>query len=234
MKFWVGTSGYSYKEWKGNFYPEDLPDKEMLSFYAQQLPAVEINNTFYRMPKSDMLEKWAEQVPKNFRFILKASRKISHIKRMKECEEETAYLFQTAKTLGKQLGVILFQFPPYLRKDLPRLENFVKLLPDDSKVAFEFRHESWFDDEIYDCLKEKPYALCFSDTDDNKLETLVSTAPWGYLRLRKQNYQSKELKNWIKSITDQSWDEAFVFFKHEDEGAGPKLAKKFLELANQT
>lgn len=234
MKFWVGTSGYSYKEWKGNFYPEDLPDKEMLAYYSQQLQAVEINNTFYRMPKTEMLEKWADKVPKDFRFILKGSRKISHMKRMKECEEEVDYLYKTAKVLSEQLGAILFQFPPYLRKDLPRLENFIKLLPEDAKTAFEFRHESWFDDEIYDCLRDKSCALCFSDTEDNMVNVLVSTAPWGYLRLRKQNYGQMELEEWMKKITVQSWDEAFVFFKHEDEGAGPKLAKEFIELADQT
>ena len=233
MKLLAGTSGYSYKEWKGTFYPEDLPDKEMLAYYAKQLPTVEINNTFYRMPKVDMLESWVEQVPANFQFILKASRKITHIKRLKECEEETEYLFKTAQTLGKQLGVILFQLPPFLRKDAIRLENFVTLIPKTEKAAFEFRHETWFDDEIYEILRAKECALCFSDTDNNKLKKLVSTASWGYLRLRKQDYGDKELKKWAKNIKGQSWNETFVFFKHEDEGAGPKMAKRFLKLANQ-
>lgn len=177
MQILAGTSGYSYKEWKGIFYPEDLPDKEMLAYYSKQLPAVEINNTFYRMPKTEMLESWSEQVPANFQFILKASRKITHIKRLKECEEETEYLFKTAQTLKKQLGVILFQLPPFLRKDAIRLENFVKLIPKKVKAAFEFRHESWFDDETYAILRAKECTLCFSDTNDNKLKELVSTAP---------------------------------------------------------
>lgn len=232
MELWVGTSGYSYKEWKGTFYPEDLPDKEMLAYYSRQLPAVEINNTFYRMPKTDMLRSWAEQVPANFQFILKASRKITHIKRLKEAEEETEYLFKTTQTLGKQLGVILFQLPPFLRKDASRLNNFLKLLPKKVKSTFEFRHESWFDEEIFGILRAKEYALCFSDTEDNKLKELVSTAPWGYLRLRKQDYGDKELKKWLKNIKNQSWEKVFVFFKHEDEGAGPKMAKHFLELAD--
>lgn len=232
MKLWAGTSGYSYKEWKGIFYPEDLPDKEMLKFYAQQLPAVEINNTFYRMPKADMLKGWAEQVPASFQFILKASRKITHIKRLKECEDEAEYLFKTAATLGKRLGVILFQLPPFLRKDAPRLKNFLKLIPKKLKAAFEFRHETWFDNEIYDCLSEKSCALCFSDTENNKLADLVSTAPWGYLRLRKPDYSEKELIAWTKKIKAQEWDQAFVFFKHEDEGAGPRMAKHFLTLAD--
>lgn len=232
MNILAGTSGYSYKEWKGIFYPQDLPDKKMLSFYSQQLPAVEINNTFYRMPKVEMLESWLEQVPDNFQFILKASRKITHIKRLKKCEEETEYLFKTAQTLKKQLGVILFQLPPFLRKDAVRLENFLKLIPKKVKATFEFRHETWFDEEIYDILKAKEYALCFSDTEDNKQKKIVSTTPWGYLRLRKQNYSESGLKKWLKTINDQSWEKVFVFFKHEDEGAGPKMAKHFLELAN--
>jgi uncharacterized protein YecE (DUF72 family) len=233
MKILAGTSGYSYKEWKGIFYPEDLPDKEMLKFYSEHLPAVEINNTFYRMPKTEMLETWAEQVPADFQFILKASRKITHIKRLKECEEETDYLFKTSRTLGKRLGVILFQLPPFLRKDAPRLKNFLKLIPKNPMATFEFRHETWFDEEIHDLLKEKSCALCFSDTENNKLAELVPTAPWGYLRLRRPDYSEGELNNWIEKIRAQDWDQVFVFFKHEDEGAGPKMAKHFLELANQ-
>lgn len=232
MKILAGTSGYSYKEWKGIFYPEDLPDREMLKFYSEHLPTVEINNTFYRMPKTEMLKVWAEQVPTDFQFILKASRKITHIKRLKECEEETEYLFKTSRTLRKRLGVILFQLPPFLRKDAPRLRNFLKLIPKNLMATFEFRHGTWFDKEIYDILKQKSCALCFSDTENNKLEKLVSTAPWGYLRLRKPDYSEAELINWIKRIKTQDWDQVFVFFKHEDEGAGPKMAKHFLELAN--
>lgn len=233
MKLLPGTSGYSYKEWKGTFYPEDLPDKEMLAYYSKQLPAVEINNTFYRMPKADMLQSWAEQVSADFQFVLKASRKITHIKRLKECEDETEYLFRTAQTLGKQLGAILFQLPPFLRKDPTRLKNFLKLIPKKVKTTFEFRHESWFNNEIYECLKEKSCALCFSDTENNKLTELVSTASWGYLRLRRPNYSEDDLRIWIKEIEAQNWDQTFVFFKHEDEGAGPKMAKHFLELAKQ-
>ncbi len=233
MKLWVGTSGYSYKEWKGSFYPQDLPDKDMLSCYATQLPAVEINNTFYRLPTTSLLESWSEQVPAGFRFVLKASRRITHIKRLKECEEETEYLFKTAETLGERLGAILFQLPPFLRKDAPRLIGFLKLVPKSTKSAFEFRHESWFEKDIYDSLKEKECAVCFADTEDNKLAALVSTSSWGYMRLRKQTYDEKDLGEWVKKIGHQKWDEAFVFFKHEDGGIGPKLAHRFLELANQ-
>jgi uncharacterized protein YecE (DUF72 family) len=233
MKLWVGTSGYSYKEWKGSFYPQDMPDKDMLATYARQLPAVEINNTFYRLPTPTLLESWAKQVPKNFRFVLKASRRITHIKRLVGCEEETEYLFKTAQTLGERLGAILFQLPPFLRKDVPRLVEFLRLVPNNCKAAFEFRHESWFEKDVYDPLKEKECALCFADTEDNKLEALVSTASWGYLRLRKPEYGEKELKGWVAKVGKQGWDEAFIFFKHEDGGVGPKLAHRFLELAHQ-
>jgi uncharacterized protein YecE (DUF72 family) len=233
MDLWVGTSGYSYKEWKGSFYPEDTPDKDMLTTYARQLPAVEINNTFYRLPTPSLLKSWAKQVPKSFRFVLKASRRITHIKRLKECEEETEYLFKTARTLGERLGAILFQLPPFLAKDAPRLRDFLRLIPKNAKAAFEFRHESWFERDVYDALKEKECALCFADTEDNLLKAVVSTSSWGYLRLRKPVYSERELRDWVKKVEKQKWDQAFVFFKHEDGGEGPKLAHRFLELANR-
>ncbi len=231
MKLWAGTSGYSYKEWKGSFYPPDMPDKDMLKTYAQQLPAVEINNTFYHLPTVPVLKSWAKQVPENFRFVLKASRRITHIKRLKECEEEAGYLFKTAKTLGERLGAILFQLPPSLRKDTPRLKDFLKQIPARSNAAFEFRHESWFGQDVYDALEERECALCFADTEDNILKNLVATASWGYLRLRKPDYGEKDLRGWLKKVQKQDWDRAFVFFKHEDGGEGPQLAHRFLELA---
>jgi len=229
MKLFVGTSGYSYKEWKGPFYPEDLPDKEMLNYYSSQLPAVEINNTFYRLPSAKMLENWQEQVPESFRFVLKASRKITHFKKLKETDEETNYLFKTAATLGEQLGVILVQLPPYLRKDIDLLQNFLKLIPD-GKATFEFRHHSWFEEDVFESLRSKNCALNFSEMGDDSEIKLVSTADWGYLRLRRIDYDDKALKDWVKRIKVQDWQKVYVFFKHEDEGAGPKLARRFLEL----
>lgn len=230
MQLFVGTSGYSYKEWKGPFYPEDLPDKEMLNYYSSQLPAVEINNTFYRLPSAKMLENWHEQVPESFRFVLKASRKITHFKKLKETDEETNYLFNTAATLGKQLGVILVQLPPYLRKDLDLLQNFLKLLPD-GKATFEFRHHSWFEEDVFESLRSKNCALCFSEMKDDSEIKVVSTADWGYLRLRRMDYDDQALKDWAQRIQVQDWQKVYVFFKHEDEGAGPKLARRFLEFA---
>jgi len=231
MKLHVGTSGYSYKEWKGNFYPEDLPAKEMLSYYSRRLPAVEINNTFYRLPQPTMIENWKEQVPARFRFSIKATQRITHIKRLKNCAEETNYLIETASLLGERLGVILFQLPPNSKKDADRLRDFLALLPDEKRAAFEFRHESWFDDEILDLLRAKNCALVISDTDEKPLTEIISTAAWGYLRLRRTSYEEKDLSDWMQRVQTQKWKDAFVFFKHEDEGTGPKLAARFLEIA---
>src|SRR5256885_127340 len=182
MKLHVGTSGYSYKEWKGTFYPEDLPAKEMLSYYSRRLPAVEINNTFYRLPQASMILNWRAQVPGEFRFSIKATQRITHIKRLNNCEEETKYLLDTATLLGKKLGVVLFQLPPNSKKDAERLKNFLGCLPSDKRAAFEFRHESWFDYEINELLRAHDCALVVSDTDEKPLDEIVSTAGWGYLR----------------------------------------------------
>jgi len=226
----VGTSGYSYKEWKGSFYPEKLPAKDMLAFYGERLPAVEINNTFYRLPKAAVLEAWAAQVPGGFRFSLKASRRITHFKRLKETDDETRYLLETARTLGDRLGVLLFQLPPNLKKDLPRLEKFLELLPPGTPAAFEFRHESWQDDDVVACLDARDLAIVAADTDDEEAE-IAGQAGWGYLRLRRQGYGPDGLAAWVGKVKSRNWKEAFVFFKHEDEGAGPKLAAEFLSLA---
>jgi len=231
MKLHVGTSGYSYKEWKGNFYPEDLPAKEMLSYYSRRLPAVEINNTFYRLPQASMIENWRAQVPDEFRFSIKATQRITHIKRLNNVVEETKYLLDTSGLLGERLGVVLFQLPPNMKKDSGRLKSFLELLPSDARAAFEFRHESWFDDETFDLLRKKDRALVVSDTDEKPLSEIIGTAGWGYLRLRRTSYNENDLDDWMKRVKDQKWKDAFVFFKHEDEGVGPKLAARFLELA---
>jgi uncharacterized protein YecE (DUF72 family) len=233
MKLHVGTSGYSYTGWRGIFYPDDLPAGQMLRFYAGRLPAVEINNPFYRLPRASVLESWAAQVPGGFRFALKASRRITHLKRLKEAADETAYLARTVRTLGKRLGVILFQLPPTLRKDLPRLEQFLDLLSDDARAAFEFRHPSWHAEDVFECLRARGCALCVADTGDDLEPQLVSTANWGYLRLRRPGYAELDLKDWVKRVHAQNWQEAYVFFKHENAGEGPKLAMRFLELADQ-
>jgi uncharacterized protein YecE (DUF72 family) len=231
MKLHVGTSGYSYKEWKGNFYPEDLPAKEMLSYYSQRLPAVEINNTFYRLPQPGMIENWKNQVPASFRFSIKASQRITHIKRINNVADETKYLIETAALLEERLGVVLFQLPPNMKKDADRLRAFLDLLPNEIPAAFEFRHETWFDDEVFGLLRAKNCALVVSDTDEKPLDEIISTAQWGYLRLRRTSYEENDLIEWLKRVRTQQWKEAFIFFKHEDEGVGPKLAARFIELA---
>ncbi|MGH2570193.1 MAG: DUF72 domain-containing protein [bacterium] len=231
MNLRVGTSGYSYPEWKGTFYPEDLPAKDMLRFYGGKLPAVEINNTFYRMPTASVLQGWAEQVPASFKFALKASRRISHVKRLKDAGEEMEYLLRTAKSLEERLGVILYQLPPYQRKDVERLESFLELLVGGPRAAFEFRHASWFDDDVFGALRRKDCALCVADTGEDDATPFVSTAGWGYLRLRRPEYTDAELDDWAKKTSSQQWSDAFVFFKHEDEGVGPALAARFLERA---
>jgi uncharacterized protein YecE (DUF72 family) len=231
MNLYVGTSGYSYKEWKGIFYPEKLPAKEMLSYYASRLPAVEINNTFYRLPQQSMVEGWKEQVPENFRFSIKASQRITHFKRLNNVAEETKYLLDTVSCLGERLGVVLFQLPPNMKKDLPRLEAFLASLPAGTRAAFEFRHPTWLEDDVLEVLRQAGQALCISDTDDMPVTHIDRTAGWGYLRLRRILYDEVALRGWLQRVRDQKWSEAFVFFKHEDEGTGPRLAAEFLELA---
>ena len=231
MNFYVGTSGYSYKEWKGTFYPEDLPDKQMLRFYGERFRSVEINNTFYRMPKASVLEAWAKEVPADFMFVLKASQRITHHQRLKDADDSVSYLLEVAGALKERLGPLLFQLPPYLRKAAPRLREFLALLPSDRRAAFEFRHQSWFDDEVFGLLRDHRAVLCIAEAENELEIPFVSTADWGYLRLRRPDYGDAELKAWAKRVHEQEWREAFIFFKHEEEGKGPEMAKRFLKLA---
>ncbi len=231
MRVYVGTSGYSYKEWRGPFYPEDLKPPQMLEYYAGRLKSVEINNTFYRMPRRQVLEGWAAQVPEDFRFVLKVTRRITHFKRLKpEAAEELTYVVETSAVLGDRRGPMLFQLPPYLKKNADRLRNFLGLLPEDLNAAFEFRDPSWFDDEIFAALEEHGVALVIADTGADKDPPLTATAPFGYLRLRREDYSDADLEEWARRIGKQEWTDVFVFFKHEDEGAGPRMAKKFESL----
>jgi len=225
----IGTSGYSYAEWKGNFYPEKMAAKDMLRFYAERFPTVEINNTFYRMPKEALLQGWAEQVPESFSFVIKASKRITHDKRLKECGELLAYLFGVTSTLGSRLGPLLFQLPPNFKKDVPRLKSFFEEMPERRRVAVEFRHASWFDDEVYETLRSQRAALCVADTGEEPAAPLVATTDWGYLRLRREDFSDKDLRDWAQRIREQPWSDAYVFLKHEEEGKGPKLAARLTE-----
>jgi uncharacterized protein YecE (DUF72 family) len=231
MNLYVGTSGYSYKEWTGKFYPEDLADKQMLRFYGERFRSVEINNTFYRMPKESVLEAWAAEVPADFKFVIKASQRITHMQRLKDAGDSLSYLLRVAGVLMNRLGPLLFQLPPNLQKDAPRLREFLKLLAPDRRAAFEFRHQSWFDDEIFGLLRDHRAVLCIAEAENDLEIPFVSTADWGYLRLRRPDYGDDELKMWAERVRQQAWQDAFIFFKHEDAGKGPKMAARFLELA---
>lgn len=227
MKLFVGTSGWSYKEWKGHFYPEKLAAKDMLKFYGQHFGTVEVNNTFYRMPKAEVLEGWAADVPADFKFVLKASKRITHDRRLKDVADSVEYMLKTAAVLGPRLGPFLVQLPPNFKKDVPRLKDFLALVPAPARVAFEFRNESWFDDEVYALLREANQAWCVADTGEEGDPPFVATTDWGYLRLRKVEYSEADLASWALRVQGEAWKEAFVFFKHEDEGTGPKLATRF-------
>jgi uncharacterized protein YecE (DUF72 family) len=229
MKVRAGTSGFSYAEWKGSFYPEDLSSDAMLGYYADHFGAVEINNTYYRMPAERVLTGWSEPVPEEFRFVLKANRRITHFKKLKgSAIEDMEYFWSQAETLGHRMGPVLVQLPPNFKKDLERLTEFLAAIPDAVRPAFEFRHESWLDDEVYDALRARNAALVIAQTEES-VTPLVATADWGYLRLRKVEYGSGEIEEWAARVTDQAWDEAYAFFKHEDEGTGPALARRFME-----
>ena len=239
----AGTSGYSYKEWKGPFYPEKIKPADRLSFYAERLSTVEINNTFYRMPKRSVLEGWADQVGDDFRFSIKASRRITHFKRLKDTHEELGFLLGNLEALGERLGVVLFQLPPNLKCDLERLDTFLALLPDSLPAAFEFRHESWQREPVRERLRARNFATVAVDAvdagdadpaDGDARPELIRTADWGYLRLRRPDYDRAALASWARDIARCGWQRAFVFFKHEDEGVGPRMAVEFLQAAAET
>ena len=227
MKLYTGTSGFSYKEWKGSFYPEKLPAKDMLAHYGGRLSAVEINNTFYRMPRESMLEGWREKVPESFRFVIKASQQITHRARLKDCRDSVDYLWKCCGALGERLGPLLFQLPPNFKKDAERLETFLGWIPEGCRAAFEFRNPTWFDDEVVELLRRAGAVLVAADIDPEAPPRVERTADWGYLRLRREAYTPAELDAWCERVRAAGWDEAFVFFKHEDEATGPRLAEDF-------
>ena len=219
MRLLAGTSGYSFKEWKGNFYPDDLADDGWLAFYASRFPAVEINNTFYRLPKEHVLREWGAQVPEDFSFAIKASMRITHYARLKpESADALSFLLRNTAVLGSRMGPVLFQLPPNMQKDLERLKGFLALLPRDRRFAVEFRHESWLDEDVLRALREQDVALCVGEQEDFKCP-VYATASWGYLRLHRLDYDAAMLGEWAKCVARQGWSETYVFFKH-DEGAG--------------
>ena len=219
---WAGASGYAFKEWKGSFYPEKMAPEAMLGWYAERLPSVEINNTFYQMPKVAALAHWAEATPEAFRFAIKASRRITHDARLKadEAADSVAYLYKNLATLGAKRGPVLFQLPPFLKKDLPRLQDFLQLLPPGHRAVFEFRNDSWFADDVYAALEAAGAALCLSEREDNAPPPLVETAPWGYLRLRLESYADADLAQWAERLAATRWQDTHVYFMHEPTAPG--------------
>jgi uncharacterized protein YecE (DUF72 family) len=233
MNIQVGTSGWSYKEWKGSFYPEKISAEEMLPYYSSRFSTVEVNNSFYRIPAERVLLSWAGQVPEGFRFVMKASRRITHNNRLRDDDGSLGYFLQAVNPLGARLGPTLFQLPPTFKKDASRLEEFLSRLPRHWPVAFEFRHESWFDDEIYQLLSRRDAPLVAVDVAGTETggAPLVATASWGYLRLRRTDYDAKALKDWALRIASQPWYQAWVFLKHEEGSpVGPAAAQKLGEL----
>jgi len=213
----AGASGYSFKEWKGAFYPDDMKPEGMLAFYSSRLPTVEINNTFYRMPSASMVQNWKAVTPPGFRFAIKASRRITHMARIKaeSAGDSVDYLYKALAGLGEKRGPVLFQLPPNMKKDLDRLKSFLPLLPEGHQAAFEFRNESWFTDDVYEALAGAGASLCFSEREDDAPPPLVETAPWGYVRLRLEQYSERDLEQWAKRLAATGWKEIYVYFMHE-------------------
>jgi len=227
----VGTSGYNYPEWRGTFYPDKLPASKMLAYYVERFTTVEINASFYRMPNAKTVAGWGAAAPAGFTYVLKAPQRITHFLRLRGVAEPLSYFCDAARTLGDKLGPLLFQLPPNFKKAPDRLAETLASLPDGLRAAFEFRHESWFDDEVYAVLRARNAALCIADTEEGATPA-VATADFGYLRLRAVEYTDAALRRWIETIdtVGAGWREAYVFFKHEDTGSGPALARRFLAL----
>jgi len=231
MQILVGTSGYQYPEWRGTFYPEKFSTDKMLAYYAERFPTVEINYTFYRMPTEKLLAGWAAGTPDRFTFTLKAPRRITHDAKLQHCEDPLQAFCRTARTLGPKLATLLFQLPPNFRKDVDVLRQFVECLPDGTRAAFEFRHASWFDPAVYDVLRGRNLALCIADSE--KMSTPIEmTADYAYFRLRDEGFQQPDLERWARTVRELPVADAFVYFKHEEQGLGPDFARRFAAAVN--
>jgi uncharacterized protein YecE (DUF72 family) len=231
MNRWIGTSGFQYAEWKGTFYPETMPAAKMLPYYAERLATTEINYSFHRIPSAKTIEGWYQATPERFKFSLKAPQKITHFAKLRNCGDNMRFFHQVICDLEAKLGCVLFQLPPALKKDAALLQDFLVDVPEGMRCAFEFRDPSWFDDEIYDLLRSKNLALCIADSE--KLTTPdVATADYGYLRLRREDYQDADVVRWSEAVKARQgvWSDAFIYFKHEESGIGPKLATRMVEI----
>ena len=225
----VGTSGYNYPEWRGSFYPAGMRPAAMLPYYAERFATVEINATFYRMPVAATLEGWAAATPAHFVFTLKAPQRITHMRRLKDVDEPLRVFCDTARVLAAKLGPLFFQLPPNFKKDTDRLRDLLVQVPPDLRCAFEFRHASWFADDVYEALRGRDAALCVAHTEEGRTPD-ETTASWGYYRLRNVDYPDAELATWAAALTRPGRREVFCYFKHEDTGPGPALARRLLDL----
>ena len=231
MNTWIGTSGFQYAEWKGSFYPEDLSAAKMLPYYAERLNTTEINYTFHRIPAAKTIENWNKLTPEKFRFALKAPQKITHWSKLRDCGDTMRYFHDVASGLGEKLGPVLFQLPPTFKKDTLILADFVNCFAEGMRAAFEFRHDSWFGDDVWEILKGRNVSLCIADTEDLATPK-VATANYGYLRLRRADYTKINIEKWSAYVREKGkdWKDVFIYFKHEEAGAGPKFAKQMMEL----
>jgi uncharacterized protein YecE (DUF72 family) len=231
MQSWIGTSGFQYAEWKGNFYPENLPAAKMLPFYAEHFSTTEINYTFHRIPAAKTIENWNNLTPEKFRFALKAPQKITHWSKLRDCGDTMRFFFDVTSGLGAKFGPVLFQLPPTFKKDTFVLADFVNCFPTGMRAAFEFRHESWFDDDVWEIFKTRNVALCIAEAEEFATPKVV-TADYGYLRLRRADYAKIDIERWTEFVREQKekWSDAFVYFKHEEAGMGPKFAKQMKAL----
>jgi uncharacterized protein YecE (DUF72 family) len=234
MNIWIGTSGFQYAEWKGSFYPEDLPTAKMLPFYADRFNTTEINYTFHRIPAAKTIDNWKALTPEKFQFALKAPQKITHWSKLRDCADTMRYFHDVTSNLGGKLGPVLFQLPPTFKKDVVLLADFVNCLPTGARAAFEFRHESWFGDDVWQALQSRNVALCIAETEDFATPKVI-TADYGYLRLRREDYVTEDVIRWTEFVREHTerWTDAFVYFKHEDAGIGPKLARQMMDLLGQ-
>jgi uncharacterized protein YecE (DUF72 family) len=223
---YVGTSGYNYPEWKGSFYPENLPAAKMLPYYAERFSTVEINYTFYRMPTAKLVAGGAAQVPADFKFTLKASKRITHDRRLRDTADLVRGFCEAASELGPQLGAVLFQLPPNFKKDLQVFDAFLETLPPRLCGAFEFRHESWLDEEVYARLRDRHLALCIADSE-TRSTPVIATADYAYLRLRDEGYTEQHIAEWAERVNQlaASCRDVYVYFKHEDEGKGAEFGR---------
>jgi uncharacterized protein YecE (DUF72 family) len=230
MAIWVGTSGYNYPEWKGSFYPEKLPASKMLPYYAERLSTVEINYTYYRTPNAKILAGWDVATPERFRLTLKAPKRITHEARLRDCADRVQYFVETARTLGPKLGVLFFQLPPNLKQDLALFDAFLEGVPPGTVAAFEFRHGSWLDDELYRRLQARNLALCVADSETMATPVMI-TADYAYFRLRDEGYTPADIDRWAATIREKTarCKDVYVYFKHEEAGKGPQFARQLLD-----